>query len=130
MKFGYTIIYVPDVSASLGFFEKAFGFSRRFLHESGDYGELQTGETTLAFAAHSLGASNLPAGYVKGSSSPEPLGVELAFVTDSVAERHEQAILCGAAEIKPPEAKPWGQDVSYLRCPDGTLVELCSPVGL
>ena len=34
MKFGYTIIYVPDVPASLRFFEDAFGFARRFLHES------------------------------------------------------------------------------------------------
>jgi hypothetical protein len=25
--------------------------------------------------------------------------------------------------------KPWGQVVSYVRCPDGTLVEICSPVG-
>gem|GEM_PF-4758494 len=30
MKFGYTIIYVPDVSASLTFFENAFGVRRRF----------------------------------------------------------------------------------------------------
>ena len=46
MKFAYTIIYVPDVAASLAFFEAAFGFSRRFLHESGTYGELETGDTT------------------------------------------------------------------------------------
>jgi lactoylglutathione lyase len=23
---------------------------------------------------------------------------------------------------------PWGQTVSYVRCPDGTLVELCTPM--
>ena len=39
MKLGYTIIYVPHVAESLKFFERAFGLSRRFLHESGDYGE-------------------------------------------------------------------------------------------
>lgn len=38
MKFGYTIIYVANVSVSLAFFERAFGFSIRFEHES-DYGE-------------------------------------------------------------------------------------------
>ena len=48
MKFGYTILYVPDVAASLTFFEKAFGFACRFLHESGAYGELETGATALA----------------------------------------------------------------------------------
>lgn len=30
MKFGYTIIYVPNVDESLSFFENAFGFIRRF----------------------------------------------------------------------------------------------------
>lgn len=47
MKLGYTIVYVPDVAASLAFFEQAFGIERRFLHESGMYGELDTGATTL-----------------------------------------------------------------------------------
>lgn len=129
MKFGFTIIYVPDVSASLAFFEKAFGLTRRFLHESGDYGELNTGETTLAFATHALGAMNFPGGYVEASSSRKPLGVEIALVTPSVAEAHAAAVAVGATEVKAPEAKPWGQVVSYVRCPDGALVELCSPVG-
>ncbi len=129
MKFGYTIIYVPDVSSSLAFFEEAFGFARRFVDESGDYGELNTGETVLAFAAHELGELNLPDGYVKASSSQKPLGVEIAFVTNSVAEAHVAAVAAGATEVKSPETKPWGQVVSYVRCPDGTLVELGSPVG-
>ncbi|MDP1682412.1 MAG: VOC family protein [Burkholderiales bacterium] len=129
MKFAYTIIYVPDVAASLAFFEKAFGFTQRFLHESGEYGELNTGETTLAFATHTLGAMHFPDGYVAASASPKPLGVEVAFVTPSVAEAHTIAVAAGATELNPPEAKPWRQIVSYVRCPDGTLVELCSPVG-
>lgn len=128
MKFGYTIVYVPNVPASLAFFEKAFGIAQRFLHESRDYGELNTGETALAFATHTLGAMNLPTGYVEASSSPKPLGVEVAFVTPSVAEAHAKAVAVGATEIKAPETKPWGQVVSYVRCPDGTLIELCSPV--
>jgi lactoylglutathione lyase len=128
MKFGYTIIYVPDVTASLVFFEKAFGFSLRFLHESGDYGELETGETTLAFASHELGAINLPSGFIAANTSEPPLGMEIAFVTTSVAEAHSQALVVGAIEVKAPESKPWGQIVSYVRCPDGTLVELCSHV--
>jgi hypothetical protein len=31
--------------------------------------------------------------------------------------------------MAPPVHKPWGQVVSYVRCPDGVLVELCTPVG-
>ena len=71
MKFGYTIVYVPDVPASLAFFEKAFGVARRFLHESGDYGELNTGETTLAFATHALGAMKHTKGSHKGVTSTQ-----------------------------------------------------------
>jgi lactoylglutathione lyase len=44
MKFGYTILYVPSVIASIDFFERAFDMQRRFMHEGGDYGELATGE--------------------------------------------------------------------------------------
>jgi lactoylglutathione lyase len=128
MKLGYTIIYVPNVAESLNFFKSAFGFSRRFLHESGDYGELETGETTLAFASHELGNINFPAGLVVASESGKPLGIEIALVTPSVAEAHAKALAAGATELKAPESKPWGQVVSYVRCPDGTLVEICSPV--
>lgn len=127
MKFGYTIIYVKDVNASLTFFEKAFGLKTRFIHES-SYGELDTGETTLAFATHELGSNNLPAGYVAADSSPQPLGIEVALVTDSVSHAHQRAIAAGAVSINEPTIKPWGQTVSYVRCPDGTLVELRSPI--
>lgn len=128
MKLGYTIIYVPNVPESLAFFENAFGISRRFLHESGDYGELDTGETTLAFASLELGSLNFPAGFVAASQSEKPLGIEIALVTPSVEEAHGKAVAAGAIELKEPESKPWGQVVSYVRAPDGTLIELCSPV--
>jgi len=49
MKLGYTILYVADVASSLSFYERAFGFKRRFLQESGTYGELETGETNQRY---------------------------------------------------------------------------------
>ena len=129
MKFGYTIVYVPDVAASLAFFEGAFGFRRRFLHESGTYGELATGDTTLSFAAHELGDMNFPGGHVAAHTSQRPLGMELAFVTDDVPAAHVRAVAAGAQPLSAPVVRPWGQTVSFVRCPDGTLVELCTPVG-
>lgn len=129
MKLGYTILYVPDVAASLQFFERAFGLKRRFLHESGTYGELATGETTLSFAAHELGDANFPGGHVQAHASAIPLGMEVALVTTEVAEAHRQAVSCGARELAAPVTKPWGQVVSYVRAPDGCLVEICSPMG-
>ncbi len=129
MKFGYTIIYVPEVLESIRFFEQAFGFACRFLHESGEYGELETGQTTLSFASLRLAKSNLPEGIIDVSTSVKPLGIEIALVTPSVYEAHQKALLAGATELSSPKHKPWGQEVSYIRCPDGTLVELCSPIG-
>ncbi len=126
MKFGYTIIYTNDVEKSIEFFENAFGFKRRFIHESG-YGELDTGDTALAFASHDLGSSNLPNGYIK-TDSEKPLGIEIALVTDDVQKAFQNSLKFGATLIKEPVQKPWGQLVAYVRCPDGTLVEICSPV--
>jgi len=54
VKFGYTIVYVQDVNGTLSLFEKAFNMQRRFMTEEKDYGELDTGETTLSFASHEL----------------------------------------------------------------------------
>lgn len=128
MKFGYTIVYVPSVADSLDFFECAFGLRRRFLHESGTYGELATGETTLAFADHALGGSNFPGGHVRADMSSQPLGIEVALVTEHVADAFQQAVNAGASALAAPAQKPWGQTVAYVRCPDGTLIELCSPM--
>jgi catechol 2,3-dioxygenase-like lactoylglutathione lyase family enzyme len=128
MKLGYTIVYVPDVGASLGSFGQAFGLKTRFLHESGDYGELDTGATTLAFADHALADSNFPGGHVRADGSSQPLGMEIGLVTGDVAAAHAQAVAAGARELSAPATKPWGQVVSYLRTPDGCLVELCTPI--
>lgn len=129
MQLGYTIVYVPDVAASLAFFEQAFGLPRKFLHESGTYGELDTGATTLSFAAHALGDMNFAGGHVHADTSAQPLGFEIALVTDNVPEAHARALAAGAREMAAPVLKPWGQVVSYVRCSDGVLVELCTPVG-
>ncbi|MGY4831255.1 VOC family protein [Sphaerotilaceae bacterium SBD11-9] len=128
MKLAYTIVYVSDVAASLAFFERAFGLQRRFLHESGAYGELETGATALGFAQHDTARGNLPHGYVVAESSALPLGMEIGLVTADVAAACTQAVQAGATLLSPPTTKPWGQTVAYVRCPDGTLVELCTEV--
>jgi lactoylglutathione lyase len=129
VRFGYTILYVRDVPASLEFYERAFAQQRRFLHESGEYGELETGSTTLAFATHGLAVLNVPASFQAGEASAAPPAFEVCFVTDDVAGAFERALAAGAAEISQPQVKPWGQEVAYVRDPDGNLVELASPVG-
>lgn len=129
MKFGYTIIYVESVAQTLAFYRAAFGFETRFLHESGQYGELATGNTVLAFASHDMGRMHLPGGYRRVDEVGLPLGQELAFVTDDVPHAYQTALTAGAVALAEPAVKSWGQTVAYVRSAEGSVVELCSPMG-
>ena len=128
MKFAYTLVYVPDVAASLAFFDAAFGLKTRFLHESGGYGEVETGAggTALAFVSHEVAGGVLPQGYRAANDGAQPLGMEIGFTVDDVPAAFARAVAAGAQALLAPVEKPWGQTVSYVRCPDGTLVELCT----
>lgn len=127
MKFGYTILYVKNVEETLSFYEKAFGLTRRFFHESGQYGEMETGETTLAFASEALSKEN-GLSFTPSHQNSLPSGFELAFVTKDIEYAYEKAIKSGAVSVKTPSQKPWGQKVSYVRDLNGVLIELCSPL--
>lgn len=128
MKYRYTIVYVSSVEATLEFYKEAFGFGIKFIHESKVYGELETGETVLAFASHEMGAINLEGNYSKANINEKPFGIELAFETDNVQAAFKKAVSRGATALKEPEERPWGQVVGYVRAVDGTIIELCSPI--
>src|SRR5687768_8887641 len=96
MKFAYTILYVPDVTRAIEFYERAFGFTRRFIHETGEYAELQTGETTLSFASLSLAPSNIEGGVTPSDLQQKPPAIEIAFSTDDVAAAFARATEAGA----------------------------------
>jgi predicted enzyme related to lactoylglutathione lyase len=98
------------------------------LHESGQYGELNTGETVLAFASHDMGEMNLDGHYQKLDLTAIPFGVELAFVTDAVAASYTKAVAAGAVSIKEPTTYPQGFVVAYVRSREGALIEMCSPI--
>lgn len=125
MIFRYTILYVADVAAALRFYGAAFGLRTAFLHEAGDYGELVTGDTRLAFSSRALmqelGKSPAPA-------RPEAPSFEIAFEVEDVRAAYETATLAGAQPIQPPRDEPWGQTTSYVADPDGYLIEICSVV--
>ncbi len=127
MYFGYTIIYVPDVEAALSFYELAFDLVRLFLHESKQYGELDTGSTKLAFASESLAKSN-DVVFVNNRAVTKAAGFEIAFVTDDVLSAYKKAVAVGAIAVKEPHIKPWGQTISYVRDLNGVLIEICSPI--
>lgn len=127
IKFGYTILYVENVEETITFYSKAFGFTQKLLAPEKDYAELETGGTTLAFAAYTVAAYNGVTITEPDPSSPPP-AFEITFVTDDIENTFNQAVGAGAVAIKQPEQKPWGQVVGYVRDTNGFLVELCTAV--
>jgi lactoylglutathione lyase len=125
MKLGYTIIYVPDVTQAVEFYERSFGLTRRSIHESGEYAEMETGATTLSFSAESL-MLQLVNTFQRNSLQESPAGIEIALIADDVQSAFDQAVKNGAVAVSVPEVKPWGQTVSYVRDLNGVLVEIAS----
>ncbi len=122
----YAILYVPDVREALDFYGRAFGAHTEFLHDSGDYGQLCTGETKLAFASRELIASS---GKSPGNADPGAPVFEIGFETADVAAAMKRAVEAGATVVQEVRREPWGQTTAYVNDLNGFLVEICSPVG-
>ena len=128
INFSYTILYVKDVTATISFYEQAFGFKRKFITPGNDYGELITGSTVLSFASHQLAGTNLKDGYSESDVHGKPFGFEIGFATKDVDGFLKKAVAAGGTVAAVPKTKPWGQVVAYVRDPDGFLIEICTPV--
>jgi len=122
-------MYVEYVEATVLFYERAFGFERKFITPEGDYAELNSGDTTLAFATEALALSNLSKGFTSVRPD-EVMGIELGFVVDNVEQAVNRAIETGATLYEPIKVKPWGQTVAYITDCNGFLIELCSPMNV
>ena len=124
MKLSYVIIYVDDVAKALEFYDKAFGMKTKFLHESGTYGETESGETVLAFAHNDMLKMHTGLEALKGPKR----GFEIAFTADDVEKSFSLAVESGCGPLVQPSKKPWGQTVAYVQDPFGTIVEICTPM--
>lgn len=130
VSLGYMIFYVPDVRAAVRFYTEAFGFDQKLLTPEGDYGELDTGQTTLAFVSHDLAETNLSAvgGFSALDPQRPPIGAAPTLVTEDVGAAVSAAVDAGGRQYTEPVVKPWGQTVAYVVDPQGILLELATPV--
>ena len=120
---------MSTVTKSIDFYEKAFGFSRKFVTPENDYGELLVGETALSFVSTTLANSNLRDGFTESSLANKPFGIEIGFTTNNVEETIKSVVNAGGTIVENPKTKPWGQVVAYVRDLDGFLIEICTPMG-
>lgn len=125
MQLAYTILYVEDVRKTLDFYQAAFGLEQKMLHESGDYGELDTGSTTLSFSSLALMEQ---IGKNPGRPDTGKPCFEIAFTTDDVPLALGKVIQAGATLVQEVQEMPWGQTTAYVTDLNGFLVELCTPI--
>jgi lactoylglutathione lyase len=126
MRLGWVIVYVDEPPTAVEFYERTFGFKRKFVAPGGSYAELDTGSTTFAFASYELGEKNFPGGVRRAGD--QPANVEITLVTTEVDAAFELAVSAGCTGLAGPEDKPQGQRVAYVRDPFGTLIELATPL--
>jgi lactoylglutathione lyase len=123
-KLRYAILYVENLERALSFYTEVIGFRQR--RRIGPYAELDTGSTLLglserAFVAKELLEEELPK---PGQGSCE---IGIVVPEAEVQVLYERALAAGCEAIKPPCRQPWGQITSWVRDPDGHVLELCSP---
>src|ERR1700732_5286905 len=98
MPFGYVILYVDDVEATLNFYERAFGLTRRMLDDEKNYGELERGDTRLAFAANQLVPNLFPLKFAECGANRAAPPFESGMVAENVESSYGQALASGAIE--------------------------------
>ncbi len=125
MNLRYTILYVQNVPESLDFYTKAFGLKLRFLHEGKDYGELETGNTRLAFSSRELMQQ---LGKNPGDAKNLDPVFHIAFETDDVITTLANSLAAGAELVQAERQESWGQTTAGVRDPNGFFVEICSPI--
>ncbi|KAK8479833.1 hypothetical protein V6N13_010875 [Hibiscus sabdariffa] len=128
---GYTIFYVRDVAKSVDFYAKAFGYNVRRLDESHRWGELESGQTTIAFTPkHQHETDDLTGEVQPPKSHLHRPPMELCFIYSDVDAAFKRAVENGAVPVSQPEDKvEWGQRVGYVRNIDGMTVRMGSYVG-
>ncbi len=129
LNFRTTVLYVKDVKESINFYEKAFGFERKFIAEGEVYGELNIGNTNIGFSKEEFVKNNIiRTDFHKNSMEKIPSGFEIAFVSEDVEESFKKAVDAGAQIILKPTKMQWGQTVAYLRDINGIIIEIFNEV--
>ncbi|CAA2974788.1 dessication-induced 1VOC superfamily [Olea europaea subsp. europaea] len=128
-RYAYTVVYVRDVAKSVAFYAKAFGYQVRHLDHSNRWGELESGETTIALTpAHQHETDDLSGEVRMPQSSNERNPIEVCFEYSDVDSAYKNAVENGAVPVSEPEEKEWGQKVRYVRDIDGIVVRMGSYV--
>lgn len=130
VRFGYTVVWVPEVEKTVAFYEVAFGMQRRLVTTFGTttWAEMETGTgTTLAFASQEEADRLFSDRYHANRPDADPAAILISLVVPDVQATWDRAVGAGAIGRDPPKTEPWGQTVARLRDINGVLISLATP---
>jgi PhnB protein len=110
-------LYVADIKAAMGFYQKAFGFAKRGIMNGPDgkpiHAELTLRGTTLMLS---------PEMPQRGAPSAKTLGgspVSLYLLTENADKTFDKAVKLGATSVMPVTDMFWGDRTGTITDPDG-----------
>lgn len=123
MKFNlpdYVILIVEDLDITLRFYTEVLGL--KLGHRSGDYAQMDTGSTRLAFYTRSAMSETIGISLIKPCENMKAF--EIGFKVENVDETYKMLLKKGIKGLAPPKTQDWGQRTAYVADPDGNLIEL------
>jgi catechol 2,3-dioxygenase-like lactoylglutathione lyase family enzyme len=115
-------IITDDVDASAAFYERLTGVTA--VRPTAQFAEIRTPSATLA-----IGHTATVALFGPGSARPADNHTAIIeFIVDDVDAEHVRLQADGVPVVQEPTTMPWGNRSLLLRDPDGTLVNLFTPV--
>jgi lactoylglutathione lyase len=116
----YVILVVDDLDRAVRFYTEVLGL--KLGHRSGDYAQLDTGVTRLAFYSRNAMAKTL--GMSLERPAANAVAFEIGFKVADVDVAFDELIARGALPVAIPADRFWGQRTAYVRDLDGHLIEL------
>lgn len=127
MKPGYTILHCKGVPTTVDHYERTFDLSGSFMRKSNLHAEMETAETTLAFASHDMAETSNIA-IQPNDQRQVPSRFEIVLIDDDIPAASKHALANGAIAVTSPETMSCRQVVAYVRDMDSCLVELATPM--
>lgn len=112
-------LITDDVARLVDFYEHLTGITADRPNE--DFAELRTGAANLAIGS----VRTVAPGTARAADNHAVL---VEFLTDDVDRVHRDLVARGAEVVMAPTTMPWGNRSLVVRDPDGTLVNVFSPV--
>ncbi len=118
----FTSILSANVDASAAFYERLFGMRRHF---DSDWFVILTHPDVDGLELGILERANA---IVPASARAAPAGVMVTFVVADCEAVWARAGQLSAELVEPPTDMPYGQRRALFRDPDGTLIDVSSPL--